>query len=96
MRLSRSLDPILDDEADVTGHTIYRTKISQDAEDERPVAITYSKLELQKIEIDPTFKVVLNYNMACCYQRLHLYDECAEYLESATHALKERIKILDQ
>jgi hypothetical protein len=34
--------------------------------------------------------------MACCYQRLHLYEECAEYLESATTALKERIKILDQ
>ena len=52
--------------------------------------------ELQKIEIDPTFKVVLSYNMACCYQRLHLYEECAEYLESATTSLKERIKILDQ
>lgn len=34
--------------------------------------------------------------MACCYQRLHLYEECAEYLESATSSLKERIKILDQ
>jgi len=33
--------------------------------------------------------------MACCYQRLQLYEECSEYLEEATVALKERIKMLE-
>jgi hypothetical protein len=46
IRQSISLDPILDDEADVAGHTIYRTRTSQVGEDERPVAITYSNQEL--------------------------------------------------
>lgn len=33
--------------------------------------------------------------MACCHQRLHLNDECTQYLESATKALQERIKLLE-
>jgi hypothetical protein len=33
--------------------------------------------------------------MACCCQRLHLNDECTQYLESATKALQERIKLLE-
>lgn len=33
--------------------------------------------------------------MACCYQRLHLNDECTQYLESATKALQERIRLLE-
>jgi len=97
---SRCSDLNLNDDTENSGHTIYKTKTALGSEngqiDERPQAVTYSFLELQKIEIDPTYKVVLNYNMACCYQRLHLYEECAEYLENSTHALKERIKILDQ
>lgn len=52
--------------------------------------------QLSKIKVDPTFKLVMFYNMACCYQRLQLFDECAEYLEHATGALKERIAILEQ
>lgn len=51
--------------------------------------------QLTKIEVDPTFKVILFYNMACCYQRLHLNDECTQYLESATRSLHERIKLLE-
>lgn len=39
--------------------------------------------------------MVMFYNMACCYQRLQLFDECAEYLEHATGALRERISLLE-
>ena len=62
----------------------------------RPYAVSYTLEQLSWVDIDPTFKVVLHYNMACCYQRLQLYDECAEYLENATRALQERIKILEE
>lgn len=58
------------------------------------VQLTFS--QLAAVKIDPTYKVVMFYNMACCYQRLQLYDECAEYLEKSTHSLKERILLLDQ
>lgn len=58
------------------------------------VQLTFS--QLAAVKIDPTYKVVMFYNMACCYQRLQLYDECAEYLEKSTHSLKERIQLLDQ
>ena len=52
-----------------------------------PYAVTYTFKQLVKIDIDPTFKVLLFYNLACCYQRLTLYDECVEYLEKAGDAL---------
>lgn len=61
-----------------------------------PHAVSYTYRQLSLVHIDPTYKVVLYYNMACCYQRLQLYDECAEYLENSTRALKERIKALDK
>lgn len=46
VRVSRSSDPVLDDDADVAGHTIYRTKTALDVPnaqlDERPQVICYS------------------------------------------------------
>ena len=61
----------------------------------QPYKIQYTISQLNQIDIDPTFKVILFYNMACCHQRLHLNDECTQYLESATKALQERIKLLE-
>lgn len=57
--------------------------------------VSFTFNQLASVKIDPTFKVVMFYNMSCCYQRLQLFDECAEYLEKATVSLKERIQILD-
>lgn len=68
---------------------------SQQTEMNQPYKIQYTISQLNQIEIDPTFKVILFYNMACCCQRLHLNDECTQYLESATKALQERIKLLE-
>jgi|TARA_B110000285_G_C15130335_1_gene623143 hypothetical protein len=59
-------------------------------------AVSYTMQQLKKIEIDPTSKVVLFYNMACCYQRHQMYDQCADYLEKSCKCLKERIKLLDE
>jgi hypothetical protein len=36
----------------------------------RPYAVSYTLEQLALVDIDPTSKVVLYYNMACCYQRL--------------------------
>ena len=68
---------------------------NQQTEMNQPYKIQYTVKQLAKIDIDPTFKVILFYNMACCCQRLHLNDECTQYLESSTKALQERIKLLE-
>lgn len=79
-------------------HTLYmklpNNPDQENAEQVQKVSFTFN--QLASVKIDPTYKVVMYYNMSCCYQRLQLYDECAEYLEKATQSLKERIKILDQ
>lgn len=40
------------------------------------------------LNIDPNHKAVLYYNLACCYQRLGMFEECVDYLELATKAIK--------
>lgn len=34
--------------------------------------------------IDSNYKAALYYNLACCYQRLGMLEECVDYLELAT------------
>ena len=57
--------------------------------------IQYTWLHLSDMNVSPTLKVILYYNMAFCYQRLELHDDCIEHLELATHALKIRLKLLE-
>jgi len=75
-------------------HTITRTK-DDSGKEVKPYTVKFTLSQCADIRIDPTFKVVMFYNIACCYQRLQLYDECSEYLESSTSALKERLKTLE-
>ena len=37
--------------------------------------------------IDPNYKTTLYYNIATCYQRLGMLEECVDYLEMATNSL---------
>jgi hypothetical protein len=64
-------------------------------ENPQPKKMVFTIEQLARVKVDPTFKLVMFYNMACCYQRLQLFNECAEYLEFASVALKERIAILE-
>lgn len=47
-------------------------------------------------QIDPNYKATLSYNLACCYQRLGMLEECVDYLEAATKALKQKISNLEE
>ena len=94
-----------DDLDDQGYHTIFRTGAqNQESQESRPskeevskpYAVTFTIEQLSKIEVDPTSKVVLFYNMACCYQRLQMFEDCAEYLEKAIGALDERIDVLKE
>ncbi len=37
--------------------------------------------------IDPNYKTTLYYNLATCYQRLGMLEDCVDYLELATKTL---------
>lgn len=52
-------------------------------------------MQLAELKVSATLKVVLFYNMAFCYQRLEMIDDCIENLDLATHSLKHRIKTLE-
>lgn len=45
--------------------------------------------------LDPNYKATLYYNLACCYQRLGLLEECVDYLELATKSLSVKIEMLE-
>ena len=45
--------------------------------------------------LDPNYKATLYYNLACCYQRLGLLEECVDYLELATKSLNLKIEMLE-
>lgn len=38
-------------------------------------------------QIDPNYKMTLYYNIATCYQRLGMLEECVDFLEMATKSL---------
>ena len=46
------------------------------------------------MSVDTNHKVILYYNMSFCFQRLDMINDCIEYLEMATKALKESLKRL--
>jgi len=46
-------------------------------------------------QLNPNYKATLYYNLACCYQRLGMLEECVDYLELATKALKANIIALE-
>ena len=46
-------------------------------------------------KLDPNYKATLYYNLACCYQRLGLLEECVDYLELATKSLNLKIEMLE-
>jgi tetratricopeptide (TPR) repeat protein len=43
-------------------------------------------------EIDSNYKAALHYNLACCYQRLGMLEECVDCLELATKSLARKIQ----
>ena len=47
--------------------------------------------EVGKEIIDPNYKTSLFYNLACCYQRLGMLEDCIEFLEKATLTLDKKI-----
>jgi hypothetical protein len=46
--------------------------------------------------LDPNYKATLYYNLACCYQRLGMLEECVDYLELATKSLNKKIIMLEE
>ena len=46
--------------------------------------------------IDPNYKTTLYYNVATCYQRLGMLEECVDYLELATASLNKKIQMLEE
>lgn len=55
-----------------------------------------SSVSSQKDDLDPNYHAALSYNMACCYQRLGMLEECVDYLELATKALNKKIIQLEE
>jgi hypothetical protein len=51
---------------------------------------------IYSLNIDPNYPTTLYYNLACCYQRLGMLDECVDYLELATKSLKQKIENLEE
>lgn len=41
--------------------------------------------------VDPNLKTTLFYNIATCYQKLTMLEECVDYLVLATDALNDKI-----
>jgi hypothetical protein len=54
-----------------------------------------SDAPLPNSNIDSNYKATLYYNLACCYQRLGMLEECVDYLELATKAMNEKIQTLE-
>lgn len=46
--------------------------------------------------IDPNYKATLYYNLATCYQRLGMLEECVDFLEMATKSLEKKIILLEE
>ena len=51
---------------------------------------------LPGVAIDPNYRASLFYNLACCYQRLGMLDECVDCLELATKAMHKKIQALEE
>lgn len=47
-------------------------------------------------QIDPNYKMTLYYNIATCYQRLGMLEECVDFLEMATKSLNQKIAMLEE
>lgn len=46
--------------------------------------------------IDPNVKTTLYYNMATCYQKMNMLEECVDYLELATRSLNLKISMIEE
>ena len=46
-----------------------------------------SKEQVKEPKLDLNYKATIYYNIACCYQRLDMLEECVENLELSTKAL---------
>ena len=42
-------------------------------------------------EVDRNLIIVILYNQACCYQRLNMLQECANYLDGTIYNLEQKI-----
>jgi len=47
-------------------------------------------------DLDQNYRASLFYNLACCYQRLGMLEECVDYLELATKAMHRKIQSLEE
>lgn len=69
--------------------------IGKRIESETNYCIEYTWRQLSALEVETQYKVILFYNMAYCFQRLDMINECIEYLQKATKSLNENIKTME-
>jgi tetratricopeptide (TPR) repeat protein len=50
----------------------------------------------ERVKIDPSYKTTLYYNIATCYHKLGMLEECVDYLELATRFLNEKIAMIEE
>lgn len=48
-----------------------------------------------QVVIDPNFKTTLYYNIATCYHKLDMLEECVDHLELATKHLNLKITLIE-
>lgn len=67
------------------------TKLEQGNNSSKQIGIVSSEnsgavgtINNNEYQIDPNYKATLYYNLATCYQRLGMLEECIDFLELAT------------
>lgn len=50
----------------------------------------------QPLTIDNSTKATIYYNIACCYQRLDMLEDCVENLEKSSQALELKIEEIEK
>jgi hypothetical protein len=75
---------------------IIREKESEEREEEEPPSLhTSSSTQNNRVSCDGKMfdyvEVVLRYNVAACYWRLSMLEECADHLDCAVRLLSERV-----
>lgn len=48
------------------------------------------------MSIDPNFKTTLYYNIATCYHKMGMLEECVDNLELATKYLNQKIAMIEE
>lgn len=47
-------------------------------------------------DVDRNLIVIILYNLACCYQRLNMLEDCASYIDGCIYNIESKVTCFDE